>query len=170
MARLHTGIIIMRLTKDIRRVIREKILADLPTRIDYEAMAQAIVDEESLSQLPAPLLWAISQDKGVKNYLSRQYQHGLPFGPYAYEFYKCSADTRAKLLGLRSQNREQYEQRLGLSNTIDAMLESVTTVKKFIEAFPEFAKYAPGEVEPAKQLPANNIIKQLEALGWNPTK
>lgn len=160
----------MRLTKDIRRVIREKVLADLPPKIDYDAMAQDLVNEESFNQLPTALQVAITSDKSARDYLSRQYQHGLPFGLYAYASYQCSADTRTKLLGLKSQHREQYEQRLRLSHKIDAMLESVTTVKKFIECFPEFAKYVPDAPEPGKQLPANNIIEELEALGWNSTK
>lgn len=160
----------MRLTKDIRRVIREKILADLQPQIDYGAMAQSIVNEESFNQLPNALQVAIVSDKSARDYLSRHYQSGLPFALYAYASYQRSADTWEKLSELRSQNREQYEQRQAVSQKIDVMLESVTTVKKFVESFPEFAKYVPDAPEPVKQLPANNIIKELEALGWNSTK
>lgn len=156
----------MRLTKTIREIIRGKILADLPPRVDYEAKAQALVDEESVDQLPHALQASLISNKDVKNYLRRQYQNGLPFSLYAYADYQCSDATRVKILGLSHRNREQYEQRCELSYKLDAMLKSVTTVKKFVETFPEFAKYAPSEAEPVKQLPANDIIKELEALGW----
>jgi len=55
-------------------------------------------------------------------------------------------------------------------NAITAVIKAIehcSTRKQFVDAFPEFEKYAPYEAAPGRNLPAiSNMVANLTKLGW----
>lgn len=159
----------MRLTNSMRNVIRDKILAGLPSEVDYQDQAQQLVWADCISQMPKDLQTAISLCPEIKNYLWAEYAyfHGAScLGLRSFKHYTPGEEIKTKVNQLHDAHEKQRDERRSIKRKLEAILDSVTTVKKFIDNFPEFEQYVPKIDEPIKNLPATTILNELAELGW----
>lgn len=163
----------MRLTKNLREAFVRAVMDDVP-EVDYQEKAEEAVTVFVVSLLP-PAVAVIWNDKALRPYLGQErygfYQncHWTLTAPWFSHPEKVTSnpDLQALLSRLYKAHLEQTNRRLQLKNKLKAAAGGCSTVKQLKEMLPEFAKYLPEEVTPAKNLPAvANLVTDFMKAGW----
>lgn len=153
----------MKLTKYHKQAIFNAIKADLP-RIDYvqrKAKAQSLLvmgmsnaAKTLYKNNPKALATAyIDSDYGLAEYGDRTLTVG-------------DADWETLLKPFKDEMKVRRDALIRLERAI----EGCNTRKAFVDAFPEFSKYAPPEEGKTSNLPAiANVVGDLVKLGWKQT-
>lgn len=161
----------MRLTNDIRNMIVNSIMADIPVIAHEDAMRKRAM-EIAVSLLPADVLaiykgpnkhWiktdttyvccVVYNLPGLSDYESRKARDAAIEADEAWNAaHKAHDEQRDNLKALRASLR--------------ANLAGCSTRKQFIERFPELAKYAPQDAATVANLPATNeLVQRLQSAG-----
>jgi len=155
----------MRLTNEMKRKIVTNVMAELPY-VDYETQMRERFRALQLEYLKKQEVFKDITWKDVTdNFISQSdYFLDMNFSKYLFPWVPAHKDT--VMLDLRQKKSEQSRKHATLRSHLTGALESITTVKKLLEAYPEFEKHL--NLPPVtKQLPATNVIKELMEAGWH---
>lgn len=159
----------MKMTRFLKDGISQRIINSLPKGVDYENMMQKAMWDDSYKQLPNELKEAIEKNADVKNYLNVAKKR-VPSCDClmlsSFSFYEMTKETEKVIFDLHVLHDEQREKLRDLKKQIRAIVDSSRTVEQFCKDYPEFAKYAKQEDDPAKNLPATNLIAEMKKIGW----
>lgn len=154
----------MRLTNEMKRKIVVNVMAELP-RIDYGTQMRERFSALQLEHLKKQEVFKDVTWKDVTDNFNAQsvYILDMVFLGYLYKSIDEHKDT--VMLDLHKKRWDQNNKHKNLRTSLTGALESVTTVKKLLEMYPEFEKHL--NLPPVKkQLPATNVIKELMEAGW----
>lgn len=153
----------MKLTKFHKQAIVNAIKADLP-RINYaerKEKAQALL-VKGMSKAAQALY------KSTPKALAATYV-GSEYGLTEYgnrDMVVGDADWETILKPFK----DDMEARRSALARLETAIEGCNTRKAFVDAFPEFSKYAPPEEGKTSNLPAiANVVGDLVKLGWKQT-
>ena len=148
-----------RLTKEIRGLMSDAILADVP-KVDYESLIQDYINKQAFAQLPAVL-----KARELDGYLGEKYIGD--FGVYVRNTkYIPTEEDKNFVRTQKSLWSTQNDSIRSLRRNLTALLYSFRYVEDIEEQAPEFVKYIPTEQKPITNLPAVQLTQQLTALGW----
>ena len=150
----------MKLTAYHKRAIVRAIMADVPTP-DYNGAKEEM--QLALAHAMSPLVRQVFVSAPQALRTEFLYASDYPI-EYNQEFIVGDADYE-KVLSPFAEQKAKIQQ---VKADLQAAIEGCTTVKRFIETFPEFAKYAQHlNSSPSKNLPAlANVVAGVVALGW----
>lgn len=158
----------MRLSSAVKKSIIDSIISDVPTT-DFQAIAREELLAAAVETLPTKVrkVW---DDPTTRCFvkLGSYWSNGLSAKVPSFSEHTVEPPpAAAEQFGRRaSQNDAQKDTLKQLRAQISASLESVTTVKAFVERFPQFAAYAPNEAKVANLPATQALTDKLKLLGW----
>lgn len=170
-----------RLNRHIRSAIVRAAMDDIPPKRDFDAEAEAIVQEAATAALPAEIA-AIYRNPELRHYLETEYVHFASDEPryrdrVSYEGqhvappqWEVPKDVAARVLDLMRENDKEDARRDAVRAALRDAVTSVQTVEKLIGKFPDLERYVRSLVHlPTENLPAivaEDPIAKLRAAGW----
>jgi len=161
----------MRLTNDVRTMIVNSIMADIPVIAHEDAMRKRAM-EIAVSLLPADIRTAYNGPN--KHWIETNYTsvccvtYSLP-GLGDYESRKAREaviEGDEVWAAAHKAHDEQRDNLKALRASLRANLEGCSTRKQFIDRFPKLAKYAPQNAATVANLPATNeLVQRLQSAG-----
>lgn len=170
----------MRMNAGIRKEILNRVMKDVPT-VRKSAQAGKMLRNACIDILPKKVA-AVWKDPDLRDYVKQDHweclhvkytkHHGGVSTHYfriglPVKIEKIPESVLAECRALISEECEAGSMRQHTRQVVESALNSVTTVKKFKDLFPELAKYAPEEDEKLNNLPmVNNVVTSLRDAGW----
>lgn len=163
----------MRLIKSQKEAFVRAVIQDIPV-IDFNQQCREIMEKSLKKIIPKHV-----QDFAAKNpgwIKLGYYSTPSSFSNFAFIMpdshrneYSIVRDKDneawQKLVELGNLEQEQKQKIKQVERQLQCVIDSCTTLKQALEQLPEFKKYLPSE-EPSKNLPAANIVSELNALGF----
>jgi hypothetical protein len=173
----------MNMTNDLRRRIKNAIIADMPTfgstkRVDLLNAIEKRIREIAVAALPEKVR-AVYDDADLREYVNYDYIYMGGFGyqlpaPVSSElngynqFLKNTLSADPALTALRETYDRMIDTMKTIERDINIHLATCKTVKAFTTRFPALAKYAPEQSPRASvaNLPATTVLMDsLKAAG-----
>jgi hypothetical protein len=170
----------MRLTKSNREAFAIGVLADVPDA-KFDDRIQELVKAEILANMPDALRKLTADPEALPYLRQEAISFGWGSGVTSFRFFSTTGHTgsldsvcrllspegakkvKALWVGFEAEKAAHEELRSKLTGAI----ASVSTVKRALELFPEFAKYLPVEAPKGSLLPmVVNLVPDLVKAGW----
>lgn len=166
----------MRLTKALREVFVDAVIADIP-RIDYNEIVKARMYDDIQEFAPGPVV-QLFNNPDTRHYVIGTNQ----FRPESSDElgwndrldwhvtlneYVPSPKAKADFKIIAISHEEQVKDIKRIRLTLSGIAKSCNTSEALLKKLPEFAKYLPKDVEASTNLPAvANLSAELIRLGW----
>lgn len=169
-----------RLNKYIRSGIVSAAMDELPQLRDFDAEAKSLVDEAARQVLPKEVLAVIDADLHDE-YLQTRRVHFASEGKrneravywqqhVAPEEWEPDDETKIRVFAILREEAADESRREEIESALRTAVNSVQTVEKLIERYPDLERYVSSLVHvPTTNLPAiigEDPIAKLRAMGW----